>query len=150
MCIIPFVEGASGECTIPNFPSTGESATFAWNQNTQHLELVPERPVPSGLAPVDQAAFDRLVVGKRAVSVDDSRYYIEFPSAGRLVEYEPSARYPGSYRYSRTGPNMGTLTQYFDDGDVCTAHLIFTSSTTATLQYTCSSGERGGGDFRIE
>lgn len=41
-----FVEGASGECTIPNFPSTGETATFAWNQNTQHLELVPERHIP--------------------------------------------------------------------------------------------------------
>jgi len=36
-----FVEGASGECAIEDFPSTGETATFAWNQNTQHLELVP-------------------------------------------------------------------------------------------------------------
>jgi hypothetical protein len=29
-----FVVGAAGECTIPNFPSTGESATFAWNGGT--------------------------------------------------------------------------------------------------------------------
>ena len=42
-----FVQGASGECTIPDFPSPGESATFAWNQSTQHLELVPEE-TPSG------------------------------------------------------------------------------------------------------
>ena len=34
-----FVTGASGECTIQNFPSYGETATFEWNQNTQHLEL---------------------------------------------------------------------------------------------------------------
>ena len=47
-----FVVGAAGECTIPNFPSTGESATFAWNQSTQHLELVPEvmDPMEPGLA----------------------------------------------------------------------------------------------------
>ena len=34
-----FVRGASGRCTIPNFPSPGESAQFVWNQSTQHLEL---------------------------------------------------------------------------------------------------------------
>ena len=39
-----FVRGASGECTISNFPSTGETATFTWNQATQHLELVLEPP----------------------------------------------------------------------------------------------------------
>ena len=35
-----FVRGASGMCTIPDFPSSGESARFVWNQGTQHLELV--------------------------------------------------------------------------------------------------------------
>ena len=39
-----FVEGASGECTIADFPSPGESARFAWNQTTQGLVLVPESP----------------------------------------------------------------------------------------------------------
>ena len=39
-----FVTGAAGECTIADFPSTGESATFKWNQSTQHLELVPIDP----------------------------------------------------------------------------------------------------------
>ena len=37
-----FVRGASGECTIGNFPSAGETAEFRWNQTTQHLELVGE------------------------------------------------------------------------------------------------------------
>ena len=36
----PFVRGASGECTLADFPVPGERATFAWNQATQHLELV--------------------------------------------------------------------------------------------------------------
>ena len=39
-----FVVGAAGECTIEDFPSVGESATFKWNQSTQHLELVPIDP----------------------------------------------------------------------------------------------------------
>ena len=34
-----FVTGAAGECTIDDFPSTGETATFEWNESTQHLEL---------------------------------------------------------------------------------------------------------------
>ena len=143
-----FVVGASGECTIPNFPSTGETATFAWNQNTQHLELVPDE-IPSGFAPADQAAFDHMAVGKRVVSVDDARYYTDFPSAGRFIDYEPGERYPGSYRYRRTGPNTGTLTQNYDDGDVCTTQLTFTSATTGSSRYTCDDGEQGGGNWRL-
>ena len=34
-----FVEGAAGECTIEDFPAPGETATFEWNESTQHLEL---------------------------------------------------------------------------------------------------------------
>ena len=39
-----FVVGARGECTIPDFPSPGETARFVWNESTQHLELVDEDP----------------------------------------------------------------------------------------------------------
>ena len=35
-----FLIGASGECTLPNFPAPGETAQFGWNQSTQHLEMV--------------------------------------------------------------------------------------------------------------
>ena len=105
---------------------------------------------PSGFAPADQAAFDRLVVGKLAVSVDDSQYYIEFSSAGRFVEYEPGERYSGSYRYSNTGPNTGTFTQNYDDGDVCTSQFTFTSPTTGSSRYTCDEGDQGGGGWRLE
>ena len=143
-----FVVGTSGECTIENFPQPGESATFAWNQATQHLELVPEE-IPSGFAPADQAAFDRMAVGKRIVSVDDARYYTDFPSAGRFVEYEPGERHPGRYRYSKTGPNTGTLTQNYDGGDVCTSQFTFTSPTSGSARYTCDDGDTGGGNWRL-
>ena len=39
-----FVRGARGECTIDDFPSSGESARFAWNQATQGLVLIPNPP----------------------------------------------------------------------------------------------------------
>lgn len=225
-----FVRGASAEVRVEDFPSPGESALLAWNQNTQHFEVVPEsspdecraglvvkpgescrfgdsnltfsvsadgkgcliRPgytscvgqeynwestrvndliitlvarrnsdnswtiekvgleVPSGFAPADRAAFDRLVVGKRVVSVDDSRYYTEFPSAGRFIEYEPDERWSGTYSYSNTGPNTCTVTQNYDDGDVCTSQFTFTSPTTGSSRYTCNDGERGGGNWRLE
>ncbi len=35
-----FVRGASGECRVPDFPMPGETTTFEWNQNTQHMEMV--------------------------------------------------------------------------------------------------------------
>ena len=143
-----FVEGARGECTIEDFPSTGETATFAWNQNTQHLELVPgERP--SGFAPADQAALERLVGGKRVVSVDDPRYYTDFPSAGRFVEMEPGERYSGTYHWRKTGPNTGTVTQHYDDGNVCTAQFTFTSATTGRTRYTCDDGDHGEGNWQL-
>ena len=44
-----FVEGASGECRISDFPAPGESALFAWNEAIQGLVLVPEPPTPLNL-----------------------------------------------------------------------------------------------------
>ena len=37
-----FVRGASAEVRVEDFPSPGESALLAWNQNTQHFEVMPE------------------------------------------------------------------------------------------------------------
>ena len=55
-----FVEGAADECTIEDFPLMGESATFEWNESTQHLELAeimgaPEDPETTD---PDLARFD--------------------------------------------------------------------------------------------
>ena len=36
----PYVTGAEGECRVPNFPAPGETMPFAWNEATQHLEMV--------------------------------------------------------------------------------------------------------------
>ena len=34
-----FLRDAQGSCSIPNFPSPGETATFTWTEATQHLEM---------------------------------------------------------------------------------------------------------------
>ena len=104
----------------------------------------------TGFAPDNSAAFDQFVVGKRFVSVDDSRYYTEFPSAGQFAEVEPGVRYAGTYSYSNTGPNTGTLTLNYSDGDTCTVQITLTSVTTGSSQYTCSDGETGGGNWRLD
>ena len=58
-----FVTGVADECTIEDFPSTGETSTFAWSESTQHLELAeitgaPEDPEDmEGMEP-DLAQFD--------------------------------------------------------------------------------------------
>ena len=74
-----FVTGAVGECTIEDFPLTGETATFAWNESTQHLELAeimgaPEDP--ETMEP-DLAQFDGTwdahlnVAGSSCLSITD-------------------------------------------------------------------------------
>ncbi len=37
-----FVRGAAGECSIPDFPSVGETARFLWQEPVQGLVLVPD------------------------------------------------------------------------------------------------------------
>ena len=99
------------------------------------------------LAPADRQAFNSLVVGNRLHGAD---YYIDFPSAGRFLE---AGRLAGSYSYSSTGSNTGTLTQTYDDstqyGGSCTLLLSFDSETTGTLSYTCASGLQGRGSWTI-
>ena len=37
-----FIRGAEAEVVIDDFPRKGESTLFAWNQSTQHLEMLPD------------------------------------------------------------------------------------------------------------
>ena len=105
----------------------------------------PGRP----MAPADAATFDTRAVGGRLIA-EDSGFFIDFTSNGRIVE---SGRFPGSYRYSPMGPNSGTLTLTYDGGEyggTCTISLTFGSATTGTLEYTCASGVQGLSNWQIE
>ena len=100
------------------------------------------------LAPADEAAFNALFVGKRVRS-DIPNYYIDFSSPGRFEETEGSEVFSGSYTYRNTGPNTGTVTLNYDDGDRCTFRLTFTSATSGTATFSCNDGTSGSSGWRL-
>ena len=91
------------------------------------------------LAPADQAAFNDLFVGKRAAT-NSPAFYVDFVSPGRFRENRLVVTLTGSYTYQNTGSDAGTLTFNYDDGDLCTAHLTFTSATMGTATSMCDDG----------
>ena len=95
---------------------------------------------PSGYAPADQNAFDRLAVGKRILM---ESFFVDIVAAGKFTE--SFARFAGSYTYANTGADTGELTQFYDDSELfggrCTVELTFTSTTTGTSDHTsCADG----------
>lgn len=46
-----FVAGVSGECTVADFPRSGLSTDFEWNQRTQHMEVVGLKGRGEGASP---------------------------------------------------------------------------------------------------
>ena len=91
------------------------------------------------LAPADEAAFNDLFVGKRAAT-NSPAFYVDFVSPGRFRETRLAVTLTGSYTYRNTGSDAGTLTFNYDDGDLCTAHLTFTSATMGTATSMCDDG----------
>ena len=103
----------------------------------------------SGFAPADQAAFDRLVVGKRATSSGTDT--IDFVSSGRFRETLAEGVRTGSYTWTNTGPNTGTLTQNYDGGHgvSCTSEVTFTSATTGNSAFACTGNVSGRYSWRL-
>ena len=97
---------------------------------------------PSGFAPADQDAFDRLAVGKRILL---ETFFVDVVSAGRFTE--GFRRHGGRYAYTNTGANTARFTQTYDDpelfGGRCTTQLTFTSPTTGTGRFACDNGATG-------
>ena len=104
--------------------------------------------VEAGTAPEDEAAFNDLSVGKR-VATDAPAVYTDFVSPGRFRETEGSDIWTGSYTYRNTGPNTGTVTFNYDDGDRCVASFTFVSTTAGTATFTCDDGESGESNWLL-
>ena len=121
----------------------GERGRYA-SENTLTVEGT------TGIAPADQAAFNALVVGRRMLSsFPASLYHVDFVEAGRFEETEGAATYAGSYSYSNTGPDTGTVVFNYDDGDRCTYSVTFESPSTGSLTYTCNEGMSGETNWRL-
>ena len=100
------------------------------------------------LAPADETAFNDLFVGKRAAT-NFPGAYVDFVSPGRFSETRVVVTWTGSYTYRNTGSNTGTLTFNYDDGDLCTAHLTFTSATMGTATSMCNDGSSVEYDWQL-
>ena len=106
-------------------------------------------PAPGDmLAPADEAAFNDLFVGKRAAT-NSPAVYVDFVSPGRFRETQGPDIFPGGYTYRNTGPNTGTVTFNYDDGDRCTASLTFVSTTTGMAVSTCDDGTGADYDWML-
>ena len=141
-----FLRAEDGSLLAPlgiRFGKQGESLSSV---PVVQVTAVPESPAQ--LAPVDEAAFNDLFVGKRAAT-NFPTVYADFVSPGRFRETQGSDTFPGSYTYRNTGPNTGTLTFNYDDGDRCTASLTFASATTGTAASTCDDGSSAEYDWRL-
>ena len=115
---------------------------------TQPIWASLEQTTGEMLAPADEAAFNDLFVGKRAAT-NFPGVYVDFVSPGRFRETQLAVTYTGSYTYRNTASNTGTLTFNYDDGDLCTAHLTFTSATMGTATSTCDDGSSVEYNWRI-
>ena len=107
------------------------------------------------LAPADQAAFEALVLGQRMLAtflgfrVPPADYHVDFVVAGRFEETNRGAFNEGSYSYTNTGPDTGTVVFTYDAGNICTYLVNFTSLTRGSLSYTCTEGEPDETNWRL-
>ena len=124
--------------------------TRATDADTRTFTItVRESSAPGGFAPVDQAAFNALVVGRTGLGLFGDlprEVHISFRSRNRFSD----SGYPGSYTYRNTDQNTGTLTLDYDYGNRCVARLTFTSPTEGRFYVTCRyEVPSGSGIFRI-
>ena len=115
---------------------------------TQPIWASLEQTTGEMLAPADEAAFNDLFVGKRAAT-NFPGVYVDFVSPGRFRETRLVFTWTGSYTYRNTASNTGTLTFNYDDGDLCTAHLTFTSATMGMATSMCDDGESVEYNWRL-
>ena len=120
-----FVRGAVGECRVPDFPVPGESMRFAWNQATQHLEMVGGSTTLSCIKP-DFICFDYIfdsqslyasLYDSLAASCREDGYRV-------LPDTENCPPGPGCYDTADTGGAALRTTIYglpaSDVRDICT------------------------------
>ena len=143
-----YIDFAGSGDTDPD-PGTPSDPTSPSDDDDGSMEETDDG-MASGFAPADQAAFDVLFVGLRIVSPDAPSNHIDFTSAGRLRELEDGVTYPGSYTYENTGANTGTLVTNYDNGERCTADIVFQSTTSGSYSFSCDDGSAATITWQVE
>ena len=144
------VDGGSGSSCTYQATLTSTTAGTAVNncffgrRTSMRIIDSPPHLRPSGFAPADQAAWVRLVAGKRVANVNDSADYYVFSASGRFTYYFHGSRVSGTYSYRKTGPNTAEVAVTSDGGISCTYRGTFTSATTGTAVETCTNAPSRG------
>ena len=127
----PFVRGASAQASVPDFPVTGETSTFAWNQSTQHLEL---KAVREGVGPEDLNDF-----------LEPIRQKYELPALAGGIVHAGELIGLGAVGVRRVGfPEQVTVQdrwQLFSCGKAMTATLIALLVEEGVLSWQTTIGE---------
>ena len=122
--------------------TTGTAVNNCFGGRRTSMRIIDTSSPPmSGFAPADQAAWIRLVAGKRVVNANDSADYFAFSANGRFTYYFHGSQVSGTYGYRKTGPNTAEVAVTSDGGISCTYRATFTSATTGTAVEDCS-GDR--------
>ena len=137
------------QCTaLAAFDSFIAGTTLSVCEDVGELELQPIRSWvleaigPSGTAPVDQAAFEALVDGRR-LAHDDASWLggvaVIFVSPGAFSHGTGAGERTGTYVYQNTGRSSGTVVFTYTDGGggMCTLRLVFEADDSGSLAYTC-------------
>ena len=143
-----YIDFAGSGDTDPESDTSSDPVTPSGDDDGSMEET--DDDTASGFAPADQAAFDAMFVGLRIVLPDVPSNYVDFVSPGRLREFEDGIIYTGSYTYENTGPNSGTLVTNYNDGDRCTADIVFESATSGSYSFSCSDGAAATVSWQVE
>ena len=128
------VNSGSMDFTCVDASNMTTSGSTSWTLESAAL--------PTGLAPVDEAAFHERFRDKRLVSTLDSRgsfYYLDILSPTNFREFEFGSTYDGTYTYRRTGADAAELDLDYDDGDHCDVDISFLSETSGNANFVCDS-----------
>ena len=107
-------------------------------------------PIPTALAPANQSEFDQLVREKRIVG-DDPENYTHFYFFRNFQETRDGETYRGTYTYTNSGENTGTVVFNYrsGSGDTCTFSITFDTRTTGRLSFTCSDDRTGESSWSL-
>ena len=106
-------------------------------------------PPIGDFAPVDQAAFDALFIGRTMDAGDGDTTRILGGNRFIYIDTEDGDTETGSYTYQRTTSNAGNLEIRYDDGSQCSFSMMFSSATEGPFTTTCDSSGYHSGTWRL-
>ena len=139
--------GANHTVTIAGSVSEPEDPADFTAEDLTGMRLALEDASPQGPREAIRVIFREAsrfeaiaTAGQRSAATGAVRHGVEAESA--------DSRF-GSYDYQFTGPQTGSLTLDYDDGESCTIELLFDFVGIGTFHSDCSGSSSGSGSFQL-